>query len=58
MKGQLDLSNLSSDAVKANTLETGTNPENLLEEIVDLETVIILNNRAVSKNPMTPDITR
>jgi hypothetical protein len=37
------------------TLETGTNPENLLEEIVDLETVIILNNRAVRKNPMTPN---
>jgi hypothetical protein len=38
--------NLSSTDAKANILETGAIPENLVEEIVDLETIIILNNRA------------
>ena len=46
--------NLYSSVVKANILETRTIPESLLQEIVDLETIIILNNRAVWKNPMTP----
>jgi hypothetical protein len=36
--------------VKANILETGTTPEDLLEEIVDLETVIVLIIEGYGRN--------
>ncbi|HVP78063.1 MAG TPA: hypothetical protein VMV04_09205 [Thermodesulfobacteriota bacterium] len=33
----------------------GAIPKDFLEEKVDLETIIILNNNAVWKNPATPE---
>ena len=55
MRWRLSSIRLHSSVVNANILATGAILENPVKELVDLETVIVLNNRAVWKNLTTPD---
>jgi hypothetical protein len=44
--------------MKVKLSEMGSIPEDLLEETVDLETIIVLNNRMVWKNRISQNFRR